>query len=48
MKRIAFWLSAVVALTGLVACMARAYGQAEGEAAPIFGIKIPTDTAIGS
>ena len=41
MKRIAFLLFAVVALAGVVAHMAHASGHAEGEAAPIFGIKIP-------
>jgi hypothetical protein len=30
-----------VAMSGVVAYMARASGQADGEAAPIFGIKIP-------
>jgi hypothetical protein len=32
--------SAVVALTGMVVCMVRA-SQADGQAAPIFGVKIP-------
>ncbi len=41
MKRITFLLVAVVALGGVVAYMAPASGQADGEAAPIFGIKIP-------
>src|ERR1051325_4994152 len=39
MKRSAFVLAAAVALAG--ACTAPASGQADGEAAPIFGIKIP-------
>ena len=34
-------LVAVAALAGGVACMAPASGQADGEAAPIFGVKIP-------
>ena len=41
MKRIAFLLVAVAALAGVVAYMAPASGHADGEAAPIFGIKIP-------
>ena len=47
MKRIAFLLVSVVALAGVVAYMASASGQADGEAAPIFGVKIPPDTATG-
>jgi hypothetical protein len=34
-------LSAVVALAGAVVYMAQATGDAAGEAAPLFGIKIP-------
>jgi hypothetical protein len=41
MRRIVFALVAVVALAGVVASMAPASGQADGEAAPIFGVKIP-------
>jgi hypothetical protein len=41
MKRIAFLLFAVVALAGVVAYMVPASGQADGEAAPIYGITIP-------
>ena len=41
MRRIAFVLVAVAALAGVVADMAPAPGQTDGEAAPIFGIKIP-------
>jgi len=41
MKRIAFLLVAVGALTGVVVFTAHASGQADGEAAPIFGVKIP-------
>jgi hypothetical protein len=41
MKRIAFLLVAVVALAGVVAYMASASGQVDGQAAPIFEIKIP-------
>jgi hypothetical protein len=40
-KRIVFFLVAVAALAGVVAYMAPASGQAGGEAAPIFGVKIP-------
>ncbi len=41
MRRIVFVLVAVVALAGVVAHMAPASGQADGEASPIFGVKIP-------
>jgi hypothetical protein len=40
-SRIAFLLFAVVAATGAVIHVARASGAGDGEAAPIFGIKIP-------
>src|SRR3984893_14770292 len=42
MRRIVLALLAVVALAGVVASMAPASGQADGEAAPIFGVKIPS------
>ena len=41
MKGFAYLLVAVVALTGVLVYMAHASGHADGEAAPIFGIKIP-------
>jgi hypothetical protein len=41
MKRLAFLLVAAASVTGVVVSMAHASGQADGEAAPIFGIKIP-------
>jgi Cytochrome P460 len=41
MRGIAYLLGAVVALAGVVPYMAPASGQADGEAAPIFGVKIP-------
>ena len=41
MRRIVFVLVAVVALAGVIAYVVPAFGQADGEAAPIFGIKIP-------
>src|SRR5271165_4542994 len=41
MKRIVFVLIGVAALAGVVAYMVPASGQADGEAAPIYGIKIP-------
>ncbi len=44
MRRIAFALVAAVALAGVVAYMVPASGQADGEAAPIFGLKIPPAT----
>jgi hypothetical protein len=45
MRRSVFALVAVAALAGVVAYMALASGQADEEAAPIYGIKIPHDTA---
>jgi hypothetical protein len=41
MRRIVFVLVAVAAVAGIVAYMAAASGKADGEAAPIFGVKIP-------
>jgi hypothetical protein len=41
MRRIVFVLVAVGALAGVAAYMAPASGQADGEAAPISGVKIP-------
>jgi hypothetical protein len=41
MRRIVFAVAAVAALIGAVAYMAPASGQADDEAAPIYGIKIP-------
>ncbi len=41
MKRIAFLLVAVATLTGVVVYMAHASAQADREAAPISGVKIP-------
>src|SRR5271167_4433800 len=41
MRRIAYLLSAVVALTGVAVWMAHASGNADEQAAPIYGIKIP-------
>ena len=41
MKGFAYLLLAVEALTGVLVYMAHASGHADGEAAPIFGIKIP-------
>jgi len=43
MRRIVFVVVAVVALSGAVSCMVPASGQSDGEAAPIFGIKIPPE-----
>jgi Cytochrome P460 len=40
-RRIVLVLVAVAALAGVVAYMAPASGQAEGDAAPIFGVKLP-------
>jgi hypothetical protein len=40
-RRIAYFFFAVVTLTGVVVCSAPASGHADGEAAPIFGIKLP-------
>jgi len=41
MRGIAYLLGTIVALTGAVVWMAHASGPSDGEAAPIFGIKIP-------
>src|SRR5512143_1750739 len=41
MRRITFLQAAVVALGIVVASMAPASGQADEEAAPVFGVKIP-------
>ncbi len=41
MGRIVFVLVAVVALAGVVPYMALTSGQGDGEAAPIYGVKIP-------
>jgi hypothetical protein len=41
-RRIVFVLVAVAALAGVVDFMAPASGQTDGEAAPIFGVKIPS------
>jgi len=41
LRRIVFVLIAVVALAGVAAYPAQAFGQTDGEAAPIFGVKIP-------
>jgi hypothetical protein len=41
MRRNVFVLVAVLALCGVVACMAPAFEREDGEAAPIYGIKIP-------
>ena len=41
-SRIAFLLLAVAAVAGVVVHMAHASGHGDGEAAPIFGVKIPT------
>jgi len=41
MRTIAYLFGAVVALSGVVVYMAHAAADADGEAAPIFGIKIP-------
>jgi hypothetical protein len=41
MREITYLLGVVVALTGVIVGMARASEHADGEAAPIFGIKVP-------
>ena len=41
MKRIFFLLLAVATVAGVVASTAPTSGQSDGEAAPIFGVKIP-------
>ena len=41
MKRVSFLLLAVVTLAGIVAHMAHASGQSDGDSSPIYGVKIP-------
>jgi len=41
MKRIVFLVVAAAVVAGVVASMAPASGQPDGEAAPIFGVKLP-------
>jgi hypothetical protein len=41
MRRITLVLAAVAAMTGMVTDMNPASGQGDGEAAPVFGVKIP-------
>jgi hypothetical protein len=41
MKRIGFLLLAVATLAGVAAYMVRASGQSDGDASPIYGVKIP-------
>ncbi|MGA8034671.1 MAG: cytochrome P460 family protein [Candidatus Acidiferrales bacterium] len=41
MRKIVFWLLAVSTFGGIVACMAHASGQSDGESSPIYGVKIP-------
>ncbi len=49
MKRIGFLLLAVATLAGIVAYMAHAFGQSDGDSSPIYGVKIPAaDTTIGN
>jgi hypothetical protein len=47
MKRIALLLFAVAAASIIVASADREVGHADDEAALIFGVKIPPDTATG-
>jgi hypothetical protein len=47
MRRITYLLGAVVALTVVVVYKAHPAGHSDGEAAPIFGVKISPDTATG-
>jgi hypothetical protein len=41
MRRIVFALVGIFALAGVAAYTASAFGEADGEAAPIYGVKIP-------
>jgi hypothetical protein len=41
MRGVAYLLSAVVTLSGVAVYMAHASGEVDGEAVPIFGVKIP-------
>jgi len=42
MRRIGFALTAIAALGGVAACLAPVSGQVDADAAPIYGIKIPS------
>ncbi len=42
MRRIPFWLVAAVTWAGMVACTTPATGRGNNEAAPIFGVHIPS------
>ena len=48
MKQIVFALVAAGALASMVAYMTPASGQADGEVAPLYGIKCPRDTVTGA
>src|SRR5277367_10488 len=41
MKRVGFLLLAVVTVAGIVAHMAHASGQSDGDSSPIYGVKVP-------
>jgi Cytochrome P460 len=41
MKRVAIAAVCVVALSAVAGCVARGAGQADGEATPLFGVKLP-------
>ena len=41
MRRIGFLLLAIATLAGIVAYMAHASGQYDGDSSPIYGVKIP-------
>ena len=47
MRRIVLVSVAVGALAGAVAELAPAAGRVDGEAAPIYGVKLPPATALG-
>lgn len=47
MKRIILMLVAVATVAGVVVLRAPAAGQTDPDSSPIYGIKIPPDTATG-
>jgi hypothetical protein len=46
MKGFAYFMVPVVVFTGVVVYIAQASGRSDAAADPVFGIKIPADTAL--
>ena len=47
MKWIVVLLLAVATLAGIVTHIPRAFAQSDGDSSPIYGVKVPRDTATG-